>query len=472
MDDLRQFQRIHFIGIGGVGMSAIATVLLHHGFTVSGSDRAKSAATLRLQAAGARIFHGHEAANIDDADLVVVSTAIRPDNPELVAAREQERTIWHRSQALACIMRMGRSIAISGTHGKTTTTALLGLMLTEAGCDPTVVIGGSLPNFGGANARCGNGPWVVVEADESDASFLRMDPDRILISNIEADHLDFYSDQAAVEAAFKKFLGRLRDGGRMILCIDDPALAALARIDEHHAITYALADSAAEMHAAAVETIDGGLGSRFTPVWRGQALDPVELHVPGRHNVQNALGALACALEIGADYEGLRRGLAEFVGAGRRFQFKGVCGDIAVYDDYAHHPTEIAATLAAARAQIESGRAARLVAVFQPHRFTRTQHLADQFGDALDVADVAVVTEVYSAGENPIAGVSGRLIHDRLLALGHRSAQYLPTLDEVRAGLAEIVMPGDLVLTLGAGNIWQVGEGLLAELRERSAELA
>ncbi len=470
MNQLRQFSRVHMVGIGGVGMSAIASVLLERGYRVSGSDLSENAATRRLAQAGAVIHKGHDGSHVDGAQLVVTSAAVQPDNPERRAAEAVGVPIWPRARALAEIMREGRSIAVSGTHGKTTITAMLGLMLAQAGLDPTVVIGGSLTPFGG-NARCGQGRWVVAEADESDASFLEMDPDVILISNVEAEHLDFYADAQSVERAFLEFIGRLRPGGRLVLCADDPLLARLAREGGPESVTYALDDPLAHMYCEGLETVDGGRGTRFTPVWRGRALAPVVLAVPGHHNVVNALGALACALAIEVDERPLLEGLQAYEGAGRRFELKGVSNGVTIVDDYAHHPTEISVTLEAARAQVAAGRAQRLVAAFQPHRFTRTQAMAGSFARALRAAELVVVTDVYGAGESPIEGVSGRLVIDELAKLAHDDAHYMPTLDQTRSYLAQRLEPGDLLLTMGAGNIWQVGEALLDGLQVHAADV-
>ena len=466
MDQLSQFSRVHMVGIGGVGMSAIASVLIERGHHVSGSDLSENAATRRLAQAGAVIHQGHDESHIDGVQLVVTSAAVRPDNPERRAAEAAGVPIWPRARALAEIMRAGRSIAVSGTHGKTTITAMMGLMLAQAGLDPTVVIGGSLTPFGG-NARCGRGRWVVAEADESDASFLEMDPDVILISNVEAEHLDFYADAQSVERAFLEFIGRLRPGGRLVLCTDD---LLLAREAAPETVTYALDNPVADMYCEGLETVDGGRGTRFTPVWRGRALAPVVLAVPGHHNVVNALGALACALAIGVDERPLLEGLQAYEGAGRRFEHKGARNDVTIVDDYAHHPTEISVTLEAARAQVAAGRAQRLVAAFQPHRFTRTQAMAGSFARALRAAELVVVTDVYGAGESPIEGVSGRLVIDELDKLAHEDAHYMPTLDQARSYLAQRLKPGDLLLTMGAGNIWQVGEALLDDIQDRATD--
>lgn len=466
MEQLKKFKRIHFIGIGGAGMSAIAWILLKRGFEISGSDSASSETTRRLVHNGARIFEGHRPENIKDVDLVVTSTAIRPENPERIAAEVSGTPIWRRARVLAEIMRGGRSIAVSGTHGKTTTTSMAGLMLSVAQFDPTVLIGGEVTDFGG-NARPGAGEWVVAEADESDASFLDMEPDRIIVTNIDSDHLDFYRDHDEIMRTFVMFFDRMRPGGKLIACIDDPFVASLMALRKWPVITYGMNSPEARMRAENVHLSECGRGLCFTPVWDGERLEEVELRIPGRHNVLNALGALACGLDIGAPFEPMRRALGFFEGAKRRFQVKGQQAGITIVDDYAHHPTEISATLSAARGQLSARAAGRLVGVFQPHRYSRTMHLAGDFGKALSAMDMVVVTDVYPAGEKPIAGVSGRLVYDQLVAGGHVNAHYIPTLAETRSFLAGHLESGDLFLTIGAGNIYTVGEGLLEDLRAR-----
>jgi UDP-N-acetylmuramate--alanine ligase len=446
-------------------MSAIASVLVQRGFNVTGSDVSTNESTRKLERAGALIFEGHAAANLQGADLVVTSTAIAADNPERQAAEARGLTIWRRARVLAAIMRGGRSVAVSGTHGKTTTTSMLGLMLALADFDPTVLIGGELNDFGG-NARPGQGEWVVAEADESDASFLEMEPDRIIVTNIDADHLDYYADLEAIVRTFGEFFGHLRPNGKLIACLDNPMVARLVAPGPWPVITYSLENPAAQMCATDVQSAEDGRGSRFKAVWRGEPLDEFHLRIPGRHNILNALGALACALDIGAPLEPLRRALGIFMGAKRRFQVKGIEAGVTVVDDYGHHPTEIAATLAAAREQVRLGGGGRLVGVFQPHRYSRTLHLAKDFGSAL----MAIVTDVYGAGEKPIDGVSGRLVFEALIAQGHANAHYLPTLEGARAFLAERLERGDLFLTIGAGNVWKIGEQVLEDLRLREGE--
>lgn len=464
MKQLEQFKHIHLVGIGGAGMSAIAWILIQRGFKVSGSDLSTSAMTQKLSELGVRIHRSHHADNIEGADLVVTSTAIPPENPERQAAERDGIPIWRRAKALAAIMGAGRSIAVSGTHGKTTTTTMLGQMLAKADFDPTALVGGHVNDFGG-NARLGHGEWIVAEADESDASFLEFHPDRIIITNIEADHLDFYSGLDEIIETFKQFVENRTDSGKIIACLDDPGvLRLLAENPDWPVLGYGLMSEKAEMRAETIEPVDGGRGTAFTPIWQGEPLPRVTLKVPGRHNVLNALAALACGLDIGAEFEPMAEALGSCVGAKRRFQIKGCLDGITVVDDYAHHPTEISATLKAAREQIDGGCHRRVIAIFQPHRYSRTFHLAPDFGLSLQSADIAIVTGIYAASEQPMEGVTGKIVADRVRAGGHPNVHYFEKLDDARDWVRQQLREGDLVMTLGAGNVWRVGEELVSAL--------
>lgn len=483
--ELQPDQHIHFVGIGGVGMSAIASVLLSRGFSVSGSDLAENDITRRLARAGARIYKGHSAEQVDGADLVVTSTAIRPSNPEWKRAKETGKPIWRRARSLAAVMKTGLGLAISGTHGKTTTTSMMAVALVEAGLDPTALIGGDIGSFAG-NARCGAGEWIVVEADESDGSMLDMEPDRIVITNIEADHLDHYRDLDHVIETFGLFLDRLRPGGRAVVCYDCPnvrrAIEGRSGLGGRDGAikTYSISDPAADLHARSIRSLPKSGGIRFTPVYHGQALEPVRLRIPGRHNVANALAVILTALDLGCDYDAVRRGLEDFGGVKRRFEHKGTARGITVVDDYAHHPTEVRVTLEAARSRLGRKGSGRLVAIFQPHRYSRTAQLAPEFAKALCGADVVVLTDVYSAGESPIDGVSGRTIFENLDRCGRRTrpeAHYVASKDAIVDFLLPVLKEGDLVLTLGAGDIWEVGEELVrrlggAEARSTASRIA
>jgi UDP-N-acetylmuramate--alanine ligase len=459
--DLTQaFPRIHFIGIGGVGMSGIAEVMLTLGYQVSGSDQNDSAATRRLAGLGASILRGHRAENIGDADVVVISSAIKPANPELAAARELRVPVVPRAEMLAELMRFKRGIAIAGTHGKTTTTSLTASVLSEGGLDPTFVIGGQLLSAG-ANARLGTGEWLVGEADESDGSFLRLNPLIAVVTNIDADHLENYGgDFNRVKAAFDEFLHRLPFYGLAVLCVDDPEVALLAELVPRHIMCYGF-DEKADVRATDLRQ-DGG-SMRFTlSLPDGEAL-PVRLNLPGRHNVQNALAAAAIGWQLGVEPAAIARALDNFQGIGRRFNIKGELdfgrGKALVVDDYGHHPRELEAVFAAARGGWPER---RLVVAFQPHRYSRTRDLFDDFAAVLSGTDAVVLTEVYAAGEAPIAGADAKSLARAIRARGRIDPVLVGSAAELPAVLADILHDGDLLLVMGAGDIGQVPNELVA----------
>ena len=456
----RTFKRVHFVGIGGVGMSGIAEVLGTLGYQVSGSDRAESDATRRLVAQGITIHFGHEAANVADADVVVVSSAIRKDNVELVAARERRIPVVPRAEMLAELMRFRRGIAVAGTHGKTTTTSLLASVLSEAGLDPTFVIGGQLISAG-ANARLGRGDWLVAEADESDGSFLRLNPQIAVVTNIDADHLENYGgDFANVREAFSEFLHRLPFYGVAVLCVDDAGCAELAAEMPRHVLSYGFAEGA-DVRAIDVSQDAGRM--RFTLLLPDAEPQPVELSLPGRHNVQNALAAAAVGWQLGADAEAIRRALAGFQGIGRRFnqlgelQFEG--GAALLVDDYGHHPRELAAVFAAARGGWPDR---RLVVAFQPHRYSRTHDLFEDFVQVLAEVDALLLCEVYAAGESPMAGADGKSLARAVRARGRLDPVLVGRADELIDVLPDVLQDGDLLLLLGAGDIGQTARRLAA----------
>jgi len=470
----------HFIGIGGIGMSAIAQVLLARGECVSGSDLVASPVTQRLQGLGARVSIGHDAGAAEGADRVVVSDAIRPDNPELARAREQGIAVVRRSQVLGEIMslsprgrdggpgeagaqpRGGRGIAVAGTHGKTTTSGMIALMLERAGLDPTALLGGDLPAFGG-NARVGGGDLIVAEACEAYNSFLDLDPEIAVITNVEADHLDVHGTLRALQARFREFLGRIRPGGRAVLNADDALLSGWARELGDGAVTFGV-ESQADYAAREIEA--EGLAVAFEAVERGRALGRVRVGAPGRHNAANAICAIAAAMEAGAPFSAAEA-LAEFHGMKRRFEVVAETGGITVVDDYAHHPTEIRATLATARPLCGG----RLIAVFQPHLFSRTQLLLDGFARAFDDADRVIVTEIYPAREDPIPGVTGELLARRLReAAPGKEVDFIAPKHRIAEALAPHLRPGDWVLTLGAGPVDSVAEDLSQQLSQSGAE--
>ncbi len=450
--------RVHFVGIGGAGMSGIAEVLLDYDLVVTGSDKAASETTRRLEELGVTVWIGHAGEQVDGADLVVRSSAIRDDNVEIVAARDRGITVIRRAEMLAELMRLKYGIAIAGTHGKTTTTSLVGTILTEAGLDPTVIVGGRL-RVSGTGARLGKSWYLVAEADEFDRSFLRLSPVLAVITNIDVDHLDTYRDLADIEAAFEQFASTVPFFGQIITCLDDANVQTLLpRLAGRRVLTYGFSPQA---DLVALDTRSTAGGSRFTVrhLQRG-VLGEVAVPLPGRHNVQNALAAIGVALAVGLDFDAIARGIAAFKGVHRRFERLGSFRGATVVDDYAHHPAEVAATLAAAR---EAFPGARLHVVFQPHLYSRTLQLASDFGRSLLGADSAWVTDVYAAREEPIPGVSGELVVDAARASGHRNVRYVSHWRELGPQLAASVGPGEVVLTLGAGDVVRLAQQLVTE---------
>ncbi len=458
---MRRIARVHFVGIGGVGMSGIAEVLATLGYQVSGSDLKESAATRRLQGLGVRVFLGHAAAQVEGVDVVVVSSAVRPDNPEVVRARELRVPVVPRAEMLAELMRFRQGIAVAGTHGKTTTTSLVASVLAEGGLDPTFVIGGRL-NSAGTHARLGAGRYLVAEADESDASFLHLLPVVAVVTNIDADHMETYGgDFDRLRGAFLEFLHRLPFYGLAVLCADDPVLRGLIGEVSRPVLTYGLGPEA-DLYATDVR--QDRLQTRFRAVHRatGEALE-VTLNLPGRHNVLNALAAIAVGRELGVSGEAVCQALESFQGIGRRFQVYGPipagAGQVLLVDDYGHHPREIAATVQAARA---SWPERRLVVAFQPHRYTRTRDLLDDFAGVLSEVDVLVLLDVYPAGEPPIPGVDGRALARAIRARGRVEPIFVPEARDLPGVLAGVVADGDVVLTMGAGDIGAVAPRLAA----------
>lgn len=457
----RPLGRLHFVGIGGAGMSAIALVAMELGARVTGSDIAVSDNTERLARRGAGVFLGHAASHVGDVDAVIVSSAIAGDNPEVAEARRRGIPVLHRAEMLAAIMRRKKGIAVAGTHGKTTTTSMLAVVFERTGCKPTWIVGGMVRDLG-SGAGYGTGPYLIAEADESDESFLTLDPYVTVVTNIDNDHLDHYGSLERIVQAFKSFLARTRADGFAVLCRDDPNLAPLAQ-ELPRPVTYSLGPGGGTPwpHYQAVDVRLEGWGSRFTVRRSGEAVGEFRLGVPGRHNVANATAVVAVATELGLPVDGVAAALAGFKGAGRRLQVTGRSAGVEVLDDYAHHPTEIAATLKAARALVPGG---RLVVVFQPHRFTRTRDLYREFGRAFAEADVLILTDIYPASEPPIPGVSGELIYRNLEVRPGQETAYVPALADVAPLVASRVRPGDLVLTMGAGDVNKVGPALLALL--------
>jgi len=450
----KKYERIHFIGIGGSGMSGIAEVILNLGFTVTGSDIAKQETTKRLEELGAKVFYGHSPENPVGADLVVVSSAIREDNPELAAAREMGIPVIPRAQMLAELMRVKFSIAVSGMHGKSTTSSMVAQVLAQAGLDPTVVIGGK---FRGTRtgARLGQGPYLVAEADESDRSFLELFPTIAVVTNLDPEHLDTYSGMEDISEAFLRFVSRVPFYGAAVLNLDSDPVRRLMPLVERRVITYGTTRQA---DVSAREVVLRDLGSDFLVFREGEHIMDISLSVPGAHNVSNALAVVAVALELEIPHKDIAEGLASFSGVERRFEIKGERNGVQVIDDYGHHPTEIRATLEAARNYWKDG---RIVVLFQPHRFTRTLYLHSEFGGAFLESDLLFILPIYPAGEQPIEGVSSRLIYDAVKEAGHKEVHLITEGEDALAILADVLRPGDLLLTLGAGNVWKTGEEFL-----------
>jgi UDP-N-acetylmuramate--alanine ligase len=454
-----QLGHVHFVGIGGAGMSGIARIMLARGMRVSGSDAKDSLALTALRALGARVHVGHAADNLGDADTVVVSTAIRRSNPELRAAQERGLRIIHRAGALASVMVGRRAVAVAGTHGKTTTTSLLTVALQHCGADPSFAIGGNL-NESGANAHNGSGDVFVAEADESDGSFLLYSPLAAVVTNVEPDHLDHYGTPDAVAEAFDTFADRVLPGGFLVTCADDEGARTLAAAARSRGVDVRTYGESLDADLRLVQVTSRGLGASFEAVVRGRRLGRVQLRLPGRHNLLNAAAALEVGLGLGFPFDRLRDGLESFSGTRRRFEHKGTAGGVRVFDSYAHHPTELTADLRAAREVADGG---RVVVVFQPHLYSRTRFFADAFGQALGLADEVVVMDVYAAREDPVPGVTGALVA-AAVPLPPQQVVYEPSWSAVAGHLAERAKPGDLVLTCGAGDVTMIGPEVLSRL--------
>jgi UDP-N-acetylmuramate--alanine ligase len=453
----KRYQQIHLVGIGGSGMSGIAEILLNLGYRVTGSDVRRNDAVEHLEQLGAKIFIGHDAANVDDSHVVVYSSAVSRENVEVRAARERQIPVIGRAEMLAELMRLKYGIAVAGTHGKTTTTSLVGAVLAEGRYDPTIIVGGRVTSLGG-NARMGQGEFLVAEADESDGSFLKLDPTIAVVTTIDAEHLDHYGNLELIMEAFTTFVAKVPFYGAAVLCLDEPNIQRLIPRVEKRIITYGI-DAAADLVARHLKL--AGMSSRFEVLHRGTLLGECTLQIPGRHNVLNALAAIGVGLDLEIPFVTIQKALAAFAGVQRRFQVRGVVAGVTVIDDYGHHPAEIRATLAAAKAGFDS----RVITVFQPHRFTRTKHLREEFLTAFNQADGVVVMDIYAAGERPIPGVTAQDLAEGIRAHGHRHVAYFGS-DRTRIidHLREVLRPGDIVLTQGAGDVSQLGPEILKAL--------
>ncbi len=456
-------QHLHFAGIGGIGMSGIAEVLLNLGYTISGSDLKLSPTTERLAGLGATIYEGHNAENVTGAKALVISSAVEESNPEVQEARRLQIPVIPRGELLAELMRLKYGIAIAGSHGKTTTTSMVATILSHAGVDPTVVVGGKVAAMGGTNARVGKSDFLVVEADESDGSFLKLSPIFAIVTNIDREHLDHYAGIEVIRAAFVEFVNKVPFYGAAVLCLDDENVQTILPEIKRRTITYGL-NSQADYQPGIQES--GDFHSRFTLRSRTTDLGEFYLNIPGEHNVLNATAAIAVALEMHVEPDVIREGLRKFTGVGRRFEVRGVANGVTVVDDYGHHPTEIRATLAAAKSCCHG----RMHVLFQPHRYSRTFHLLDDFARAFHQADRVLVLDIYGASERPIEGVTAEALVERMRQFGHRGAEYAGSNAAGVEMIVQGVEPEDMILTLGAGSVSQLGDRILEKLSEGRQE--
>jgi len=450
-------RKIHFVGIGGIGMSGIAEILINQGFIISGSDLVQSENTEYLEKIGAKIYIGHSEDNLADAEVVVYSSAVKPEsNPETIEATRRGLPLLRRAEMLAELSKLNYCLAISGTHGKTTTTSMAGLILIKAGLDPTVIVGGRLKNMAGTNARLGKGEWTVVEADEYDRSFIQLFPTIAIINNIEEEHLDIYNDIDDLKKTFTDFANKTPFYGLVVLCLDDPGVKDILPNIKKKVVTYGLS-----CHSdVSAENISFEKNhTSYSLVYKGEILGNIELLIPGSHNIRNSLAAISVALELGIDFETIKQALSEFTGVFRRYEFKGEKNGAIVIDDYAHHPTEIKATLQGARASWDD----RIICIFQPHTYTRTQSFYKEFGRSFDDADLLIVTDIYPARESPIEGITGELISDYAKKSGHKNVIYIPDKNNVIEYLEKIYKKNDMIITMGAGDIWKIGEKFLVK---------
>lgn len=453
-------RNIHFVGIGGIGMSGIAEILINRGFSVSGSDKVLTEVTDHLEKIGAKIFEGHDPEQIESADVLVYSSAVTLDNPEVQAALQKNVPIIRRAEMLAEVMRLNYGIGIAGTHGKTTTTSLIGLVLIEAGFDPTVIVGGKLHGLGGSNARLGKGQFTVVEADEFDRSFLQITPTIAVLTTLEEEHLDIYSDLQDIQNAFIEFANKVPFYGFVVLCLDEPALQEIRPKIKKKIITYGLT-SQSDVHAA--DIIHFERTTKFTVTYKQRELGEINLQLPGEFNVKNTLASIAVGLEINVPFDQIKNAVEKFTGVFRRCEIKGEFGGILVIDDYAHHPTEVKETLRA----IKAGWRRRVITVFQPHTFSRTRDFYQQFGRSFFNTDILIVTDVYPAREEPIQGITGEIIVNAAKQYGHKDARYIERKEDIPEVLMQLAQANDIVVTMGAGDIYKYGNEYVQKLKEK-----
>ncbi len=450
--------KLHFIGIGGIGMSGIAEVLLNQGFQLTGSDLSDSEIIHHLRQLGANIYIGHRAENVGDAQVVVYSSAVKPDNSEYQEALRRGVPIIRRAEMLSELMRMKYGIAVAGTHGKTTTTSMIAAVMTEANLDPTFIVGGRVKSLA-TNAKLGSGEFLIAEADEYDRSFLRLTPTIAVITTLETEHLDTYGSLEEIHKAFLQFADRIPFYGSIVLCSDEPNVTALIPEIRRPVITYGI-EGEADISADDIQFSE--TKSSFNVIVRGENRGSVTLNQPGLHNVKNALAAVGVAEELKIKFGHVKRGLSQFKGVERRFEIKGIAGDVMVVDDYAHHPTEVRATLEAAR----KGWNRRLIAVFQPHLYTRTRDFAEAFGVSLSAADVVFITDIYGAREKPISGITGQIVADAVSQTGHTNVHYVLEFDSIVPEVKQIARSGDMIIMLGAGSIWKAARDLFLSLEK------
>jgi UDP-N-acetylmuramate--alanine ligase len=454
----KSIKKIHFVGIGGIGMSGIAEILMNQGFEVSGSDLHLSEVTKRLEELGAKIYEGHSAENVKDVDVLVYSSAVIPDNPEVRAASDKNIPIIKRAEMLAETMRMQYGIGIAGTHGKTTTTSMVGLTLTEGGIDPTIIVGGKLSGLGGTNARLGNGEFIVVEADEFDRTFLKLTPTIAAITTLEREHLDTYKDIDDIKTAFIEFANKVPFYGFVVICLDEPALQDIIPSINKTVFTYGIT---AQADVRAIDIEFEGFSGKYTVIYKGKELGQIKLNIPGEHYVKNSLVAVTIGMELGINFNTIKQALEKFTGVYRRFETK-YQNDILVLDDYAHHPTETAATLAGIRAAWDR----RLVVVFQPHLYSRTRDFYQDFGRSFLNSDVFLCTDIYPAREKPIDGINGEMIANITKKYGHKNVIYVQDKKDIPQKLMELKKKDDIIVTMGAGDIWKYGEKFVELLKE------
>jgi UDP-N-acetylmuramate--alanine ligase len=459
--DRRKIQQIHFVGIGGIGMSGISEVLLNLGYRITGSDVKETEITRRLDQLGCRITYDHRRKNVHGADVVVVSSAIRGDNPEIQEAKAQMIPVIPRAEMLAELMRMKYGIAVAGTHGKTTTTSMAATILAHAGLDPTMVIGGRLNSLG-SSAKLGEGEFLVAEADESDGTFLTLSPTIAIVTNIDPEHLDYYDDLEHLKRTFVAFINKVPFYGSSILCIDHENVRALIPAVHKRYITYGL-DQEANLRGEGIRP--RGWGIAFEALWGDRVLGKVSLNMPGLHNVYNALATITLGIELEIPFGTIKEALEGFTGVQRRFELKGEAAGVTVIDDYAHHPVEIRAALAAAKGLGKE----RICALFQPHRYTRTRDLFDDFLSAFAQAEMLFITDIYPAGEDPIPEVTAEILVQALKNKGETEVHYVPNKEGLIDEVLPVLRPGDIVMTLGAGNIWEVSEAIVEALRQRGS---